>query len=154
MTVAAAKSEGNLKKARAVVTNDPRRLHGIPMHSVHGRRFRDIAEEVMGEFGPDAPTTKVRELATLRMTLEGMQSAAIAGDPNAADTIVRLSHSIARLESSLRRRKAARAAMTPPAHSLESIIARHRAADEAARKAAAAQPPPAPPSGDGSEGPR
>lgn len=150
MTAAAAKSERNMKKARAVITNDPRRLAGIPMHSAHGRRFRDIAEEVMKEFGPDAPTTKVRELSTLRMTLEGMQSAAIAGDPNAADTIVRLSHSIARLESSLRRRRAAQVAMTPPANSLANIIARHRAADEAARRAAAATP--APPAGDGDNG--
>ncbi|PPD09756.1 MAG: hypothetical protein CTY36_02725 [Methylocystis sp.] len=140
-----------MKKARAVVTNDPRRLAGIAMHSAHGRRFRDIAEEVMKEFGPDAPTTKVRELSTLRMTLEGMQSAAIAGDPNAADTIVRLSHSIARLESSLRRRRAAQVAMTPPANSLANIIARHRReADEAARRAAAATP--APPAGDGGNG--
>lgn len=137
---AAAAVDTRAKKLRSVLTNDPRRLAGISMHTPEGRRFKDIVDAILVEFGGDADVTRVRELASLKFSHEMIQAQVIAGDLAKADDLVRLSNLIARMERDLRRRKAARAAMTPPAHSLESIIARHRAADEAARKAAAAVP--------------
>jgi hypothetical protein len=153
MMQAAAARDTTAKKLRSVLTNDPRRLAGISMHTPEGRRFKDIVDAILVEFGRDADVTRVRELASLKFSHEMIQGEVIAGDLAKTDDLVRLSNLIARMERDLRRRKAARAAMTPPAHSLESIIARHRAADEAARKAAAAAPA-TPATGTGNEGER
>ncbi|AZG75905.1 hypothetical protein [Methylocystis rosea] len=147
---AAAAMDTTTKKLRSVLTNDPRRLAGVSMHTPEGRRFKDIVDAILVEFGGDADVTRVRELASLKFSHEMIQAQVIAGDLAKTDDLVRLSNLIGRVEKDLRRRKAARTAITPPAHSLANIIARHRAADEAARRAAAATP--APPAGDGDNG--
>ncbi|MBG0797170.1 hypothetical protein IYX23_05645 [Methylocystis sp. L43] len=122
-------------KVRSALSNDVRRLPGVSMKSAQGRRFKDIAEAILVEFGAGADVTRVRELASLKFSHEMIQAQVIAGDLAKTDDLVRLSNLIARMERDLRRRKASRAAMTPPAHSLANIIARHQR--EAAEKAAA-----------------
>lgn len=143
MLSAAATGVG-LKKRRSALTNDPRRLPGISMKSQPGRRFRDIVEALIVEFG-DVDTARLREVATLRLTLEMAQSAAISGDAAAADNIVRLSHLIERKEKVLRARRRPKHESAP---TLADIVARHRA-EESARKAAAASPAPTQPAADG-----
>jgi|GEM_PF-4325078 len=132
---AAAAIDTTAKKLRSVLTNDPRRLAGVSMHTPEGRRFKDIVDAILVEFGGDADVTRVRELASLKFSHEMIQSEVIAGDLSKAVDLVRLSNLIARMERDLRRRKAARAAMTPQPNSLQSIIARHQR--EAAEKAGA-----------------
>jgi hypothetical protein len=145
MMQAAAARDTTAKKLRSVLTNDPRRLAGISMHTPEGRRFKDIVDAILVEFGRDADVTRVRELASLKFSHEMIQGEVIAGDLAKTDDLVRLSNLIARMERDLRRQKAARAAMTPPAHSLANIIARHQR--EAAEKAAATVPAPTPATG-------
>lgn len=102
-------ADTGLKKRRSFLTNDPRRLPGVSMRSSHGRRFRDIVEALLVEFGPHADTARLRELASLKFTLEMTQSLVVGGDQAACDDLVRLSNLIARRESELRHRKAAAA---------------------------------------------
>lgn len=90
---------------RSRLSNNPRKLPGVDGRTASARRYRDLVHEVLAEFGEDAPTTKVRELATLRMTLETTQGSALAGDPSAANDLIRLSNAVCRLERALRARR-------------------------------------------------
>jgi hypothetical protein len=123
----AAAAEVGLKKRRSALTNDPRRLPGISMKSQHGRRFRDIVEALLAEYG-DVDSARLREVATLRLTLEMAQGAAISGDAAAADNIVRLSHLIERKEKVLRARRRPKHESAP---TLAEIAARHRGSSPA-----------------------
>lgn len=134
------------KQQRSRVTNSVYRALRIDGRSPEARRARDVLKALVEEFG-QGDELRLRELLSLRLSHEQLQRRVAAGDAEALDALVRTSNVIARVERDLRRRKAARAAMTPPAHSLESIIARHRAADEAARKAATAAVPATPATG-------
>lgn len=141
------------KQQRSRVTNSVYRALRIDGRSPEARRARDVLKALVDEFG-QGDELRLRELLSLRLSHEQLQRRVAAGDAEALDALVRTSNVIARVERDLRRRKAARAAMTPPAHSLESIIARHRAAEAAAKAATAV---PATPPGDGggdNEGPR
>jgi hypothetical protein len=140
------------KQQRSRVTNSVYRALRIDGRSPEARRARDVLKALVDEFG-QGDELRLRELLSLRLSHEQLQRRVAAGDAEALDALVRTSNVIARVERDLRRRKAARAAMTPPVHSLENIIARHRAADEAARRAAAATPA-TPATGADNEGPR
>lgn len=133
------------KQQRSRVTNSVYRALRIDGRSPEARRARDVLKALVEEFG-QGDELRLRELLSLRLSHEQLQRRVAAGDAEALDALVRTSNVIARVERDLRRRKAARAAMTPPAHSLEAILARHRAA-EAAAKTAASSPTPAPPAG-------
>ena len=118
---AAATADARLNRRRSVLTNDPRRLPGVDMRSHHGRRFRDIVEVLLAEFG-NVDTARLREVASLKFTLEMTQSAVLSGDASKADDLVRISNLIARKERELRAR--IRPRDTTP--SLADIAARHR----------------------------
>lgn len=110
-------------RQRSVLTNDPRRLAGVDMRSAAGRRFRDIVEALQREHGAESDPSRLREVASLKLTLEAAQAAALNGDAAMTTEVVRLSNLIARRERDLRlRRKAA-----PPGPSLlERALAKHQ----------------------------
>jgi hypothetical protein len=103
----------NLSKRRSILTNDPRRLPGVDMRSEHGRRFRDIVEALVAEFGPVADTVRLRELAGLKFSLEHVQARAVMGDASACADLVRMSNLIIRREQELRTRIVATAPAKP-----------------------------------------
>jgi hypothetical protein len=88
-------------KQRSAVTNSVHRLPGVNMRSAAGRRWRDLVDSVIAQFG-DSNTEAIRELVGLKFTLEQTQAAAVAGDPKARTDIVRLSRLIEKKESVLR----------------------------------------------------
>ena len=93
------------KKVRSALSNDVRRLPGVSMKSARGRRYRDICEELLREFGHDADTARVRELASLKYGHEALQADFVGGDTTKADDLVRLSNLISRREKELRARR-------------------------------------------------
>lgn len=109
-------ADTRLKKRRSFLTNDPRRLAGVSMRSSDGRRFRDIIEALIVEFGPRADTARLRELGSLKFSLERVQALAVGGDPRAIEDLVRLSNLISRRESELRTRVAAAPIERRPLH--------------------------------------
>jgi hypothetical protein len=94
------------------LTSDPRRLVGVDMRSLGGRRYRAIVEHLAAEFGT-ANAIALRELAGLRYTLEQTQAAIVSGDTRARTDLVRISNLIARRERELRERSAL---LLPPSH--------------------------------------
>jgi len=135
------------------MSNGSTLLAGVDGRKAEARRFRDLCISLAAELGglsvltePDAAL--VRHAAALTMQSEQMQRAAVRGQHLDAEDSVRVSNALIRTLGALRAR-APRATMTPPAHSLESIIARHRAAEAAAKAATAV---PATPPGDGGGG--
>lgn len=97
MTTAAARP----KKLRSGLTNNPYRLDGVDMRTERGRRYRDIVDALIAEFGASNPVG-LRELAGLKFTLEQTQASVVAGDDRAREDLVRISNLVARREAALR----------------------------------------------------
>jgi hypothetical protein len=93
--------EGRPRKLRSGTTNDPHRLVGVDMRSAGGRRYRDLVDHLVSQFG-DANLEAVRELAGLRFTLEQCQASVVNGDARAREDLVRLLNLIGRREKELR----------------------------------------------------
>jgi len=93
------------KKLRSYITNDPRRLPGVDMRSARGRRYSDIVDALEAEFGSE-DNDALREIASLKLSLEDAQADAINGDVKAREDQVRLSNLLTRRETALRNRKA------------------------------------------------
>ena len=74
------------KKLRSGLTNNPYRLDGVDMRSPRGRRYRDIVDAVIADFGGANPVA-VRELAGLKFTLEQTQAQVVAGDTRAREDL-------------------------------------------------------------------
>ncbi len=86
-------------RARAGVTNDPRRLNAdMDLRSLVGRRFSDIYDGLAVEFGPGADPGKLRELTVLKYELERAQMAQTLS----LEDLVRVTHLIERREKALR----------------------------------------------------
>jgi hypothetical protein len=94
-------------KTRSALSNNPRRLSGIDMRSSRGRRFKDIVNALVDEFG-DANPVALREVASLRFSLEETQADVVNGVARAREDLVRLSNLIARRETVLRQASAPR----------------------------------------------
>jgi hypothetical protein len=106
-------------RARAGVTNDPRRLNAdMDLRSLAGRRFSDIYDGLAAEF-PGAVPEKLRELTVLKYELEKAQTAGTL----TLEDLVRMSHLIERREKALRANRPKRDA----GPSLADIIAEHAA---------------------------
>jgi hypothetical protein len=107
---------------RSGLTNNPYRLDGVDMRTERGRRYRDIVDALIAEFGSANPVG-LRELAGLKFTLEQTQAAVVAGDQRAREDLVRISNLVARREAVMR--EAARPArdLTP---SLDEYLAANR----------------------------
>ncbi len=83
--------------ARAGSTNEPRRLRSdVDMRSVDGRRFADIFDGLVQEFGADTFPDRLRNIAVLRFAAEKALSVGNFED------VVRLHNTIERKESRLR----------------------------------------------------
>lgn len=106
-----AKADVATKKRRSVLTNDPRRLPGVDGRTGAGRRFRDIVDQLIREFG-DHDTVRIRELAGLKYSLEQTQGLVIAGDQRACEDLVRLSNLVARREIELKASRPPKRALT------------------------------------------
>lgn len=118
---------GRSRKLRSGLTNNPHRLDGVDMRSCRGRRYRDIVDALIAEFGSTNPVG-LRELAGLKFTLEQTQAAVVAGDQRACEDLVRISNLVARREREMR---AASGAQRDSAPSLsEYLAANHTEAAE------------------------
>ncbi len=102
--LAAHHQERQLSKRRSRLTNNPHKLDGVDMRTQRGRRYRDIVDALVAEFGADNPVA-LRELAGLKFTLEQTQAAVVAGDQRAREDLVRISNLVARRERELRASK-------------------------------------------------
>jgi hypothetical protein len=94
-------AEARPKKLRSGLTNNPYRLDGVDMRTERGRRYRDIVDALIAEFGSSNPVG-LRELAGLKFTLEQTQAAVVAGDQRAREDLVRISNLVARREAVMR----------------------------------------------------
>jgi hypothetical protein len=109
-------------------THNPFKMPGLDMRSEAGRRFRDLAANVIAEHGSSLDPTKVRELAGLRLSVEIAQAALVNGDPKARNDLVRLSNLAKRAERELRENHAFTAAKAP-ATTLHERLAKRYAAE-------------------------
>jgi hypothetical protein len=107
-------------KAHARVTNNLRELAGVDGRSSDGKRFRDLLDMAVEEFGQHDPL-KLRELAALRFSLEKVVEAVVAGDTLRAEDQVRLANLISRREKELRAK--ARQREAEPREGLRSRLA-------------------------------
>jgi hypothetical protein len=89
------------KKLRSGLTNNPHKLDGVDMRTQRGRRYRDIVDALIAEFGA-ANSVGLRELAGLKFTLEQTQAAVVGGDQRAREDLVRVSNLVARREKEMR----------------------------------------------------
>ena len=100
-------AEARPKKLRSGLTNNPHRLDGVDMRTQRGRRYRDIVDALIAEFGTANPVG-LRELAGLKFSLEQTQADVIRGIASAREDLVRLSNLVARRETTLRQAGAPR----------------------------------------------
>lgn len=103
MTFGASAVASRPRTLRSAITNNPFVLAGIDGRSAAGRRYRDIIEGILAEYG-SADLDRVRELAALMMTREAAQAQAVAGDATASENLVRVTNLISRREAELRAR--------------------------------------------------
>jgi hypothetical protein len=115
-------AEARPKKLRSGLTNNPYRLDGVDMRTERGRRYRDIVDALIAEFGNSNPVG-LRELAGLKFTLEQTQAAVIAGDERARWDLVRISNLVARREAVMRESARPARDLTP---SLDEYLAANR----------------------------
>jgi hypothetical protein len=71
------------------------------MRTPGGRRYRDIVDALIRQFGTASPVD-LREMAGLRFALEQAQAAVVAGDRRAGSSLMRLGRLIERKEITLR----------------------------------------------------
>jgi hypothetical protein len=101
-------------RVRARITNRLRETPpGLNGNSERGRRWRDLLEAAIGEYGTEYPD-KLREIATLQFSLEAAQAEVFAGDIAQSENVVRISNLISRREKELRARARQREAERAP----------------------------------------
>ncbi len=89
-------------RVRSKITNDFRKSPaGVDGRSERGRRWRDLLEAAVAEFGVALPD-KLRELTALRLALEATQDSVVNGDVLRSEDLVRLGNLISRRERELR----------------------------------------------------
>jgi hypothetical protein len=92
-------------RVRSRVTNNLRgSLAGVDGRSERGRRWRDILEALIAEYGTADPE-RLREVAALRLSLEATQVAVVNGDVLRSEDLVRLANLISRREKELRAKR-------------------------------------------------
>ena len=116
-----AASDSRPAKLRSRFTNDPSFLPGVDRRTRDGRRYQDIVLALVAEFSPANPVA-LREIATLRFSLERAQGEIVAGGDCSLEDIVRLTNAIERKERALRASK--HAAIKAQSVSLEQHLAR------------------------------
>jgi hypothetical protein len=86
---------------------NPHVIVGVDGRSQEARRFRDITDAIVSEYGAEIDPLMLRELAGLRLSQEVTATAIINGDRRARSDIVRITNLIARRERDLREAKRA-----------------------------------------------
>jgi hypothetical protein len=71
---------------------------GVDGRSQEARRFRDITDAIVSEYGAEIDPLMLRELAGLRLSQEATTTAIINGDKRARSDIVRITNLIAKRE--------------------------------------------------------
>ena len=85
-------------RLRAKVTNNLwQSPDGLDQRSPRGRRWRDLLDGLIAEYGTAYPE-KLRSLAVLKLSLEATQAAVLRGDILRSEDIVRLENLIGRRE--------------------------------------------------------
>jgi hypothetical protein len=108
-------------RGRSRITNKVRASPlGLDGRSERGRRWRDLIDGLIAAYGADEPD-RIRELATLKLSLEATQAAVINGDILRSEDLIRLANAITRCEKPLRARARVREAQAP-AHGLASYL--------------------------------
>jgi hypothetical protein len=120
LTFGAAAVASRSRNLRSAITNNPFVLAGVDGRSAAGRRYRDIMDGIIAEYG-FANLDRVRELAALMMTREAAQAAVVKGDLSAAEDLVRVANLISRRERELRA-KARRHESEQPAEGLRGKL--------------------------------
>jgi hypothetical protein len=80
---------GRPRAVRSALSNHLFLLPGVDLRTSRGRRWRDIMDELIEEFGTGNPVG-LRELAGLKFSLEEVQVAVVRGDAKARDDLVRI----------------------------------------------------------------
>jgi hypothetical protein len=113
LTLECETATGRPKKLQTRLTNRLRESpHGLNGNTERGRRWRDLLELAIGEFGEGYPD-KLREIATLKFSLEAAQAEVFAGDIAQSESVVRLSNLISRREKELRAKTRQRETAAP-----------------------------------------
>src|SRR5450631_2875593 len=94
---------GRSRHGSSPTANAPFTLLGVDGRSPDGRRFREIAEALVAEYGGVDPFI-VRELAGLKLMLERQHEEILRGDRQSLEDLVRLSNVVERKEKALRLR--------------------------------------------------
>jgi hypothetical protein len=110
---------------RARITNRLRESPaGVDGRSERGRRWRDLLEGLIAEYGTADPE-KLREVAALRLSLEATQAAVVRGDIRRSEDLVRLANLISRRERELQVKQRQREA-EPPVGLRSKLSARYK----------------------------
>jgi hypothetical protein len=112
-------------RARSRITNNIREsLVGVDGRTERARRYRDIVEGLIVEYGPGEPD-KLRALAAMKLSLEATQAAVINGDVLRSEDLVRLANVISRREQELRAKQRKRE-VEPPVGMRSRLATRYR----------------------------
>ena len=108
-------------QGRSRITNKVRSSPlGLDGRSERGRRWRDLLDQALAAYGASEPD-KLRELATLKLSLEATQAAVINGDILRSEDLIRLANAISRIEKVLGAKQRQRQA-EPPAGGMRSRL--------------------------------
>jgi hypothetical protein len=109
-------------RLRAKVTNNLwQSPDGLDQRSPRGRRWRDLLDGLIAEYGTAYPE-KLRSLAVLKLSLEATQAAVLRGDILRSEDIVRLENLIGRRERKLGAKARAREAERPATSALDGYL--------------------------------
>ena len=86
---------------------------GVDGRSERARRWRDVLDALITAYGTAEPD-KLRELATLKLSLEATQAAVISGDVLRSEDLVRVANLVSRREKELRAKQRQREVEQPP----------------------------------------
>jgi hypothetical protein len=109
-----------LRRRLSYHAQSQRIIVGVDGRSQEARRFRDIVDVLLAEFGAGADPVALRELAGLKLSCEVTQAALLNGDAKARSDLVRISNLVSRRERELRFGKPTK----PPLKPTESLTER------------------------------
>src|SRR5471030_2298455 len=95
---------GRSRYCSSASTRDPFLLPGVDGRSLDGRRYRDIVQSLLSEYGAAAEPPLIRALAQLRLVIEREQAALISDDKRSLENLVRLENVASRRERDLKAR--------------------------------------------------
>ena len=103
---------GRSRHGSSPTANSPFTLPGVDGRSPDGRRFRELAEALVAEYG-SVDVFAIRELSGLKLMLERQHEEILRGDRQSLEDLVRLSNVVERKEKALRLRARQKPAPRP-----------------------------------------